>query len=519
MAGCAPEEEAEDEQEEQDKDDSIEHKVEVQADPEDAGEIKGEGAYEEGEKIEVQVEPEYGYEFMAWEVDGEKISEDKNYEFEVKDDKELVAIFDPPLVPNEELRDIIKKELELEGQLTKSDLKELESIDDIVGVNNIEGLQYAENLTELKVYTSKDDFDQLSKLSKLDNLKELKITSDKIEIDTLSPLEEISELEILDFSIIGSLEPASKAKITDLSALTHLQNLKELRLNPYEVKDYDSLTEMKDLQVLTISNVSNEEFSRFDELENLKSLRIDNPLKAQENEAITDLSPISSLTDLEELRLSNNEIKDITPLRDLTNLEILDLSNNKIEDIHPLKKLDNLTEVRLANNDTEKIIENLGEDISGSPGEDEIRFNGYNVNLEDLYLYHPHPYTGYPEKIDNFVWSQDGNYVAYRHYHPDIGTEDIHIINVQGDEEKSFYSVREALIEFAGMSSDENPFRQTIEGTEPYHLYEKHEWSDDGNALLITIEESMDDDSPKEDELKGGVYKFNIAEKEITQVE
>ena len=71
-----------------------EHEVEVQADPGEAGEIEGEGTYEEGEEVAVEVEPEEGYEFEKWEEDGEKITSDKDYKLEVSDDITLEAQFE-----------------------------------------------------------------------------------------------------------------------------------------------------------------------------------------------------------------------------------------------------------------------------------------------------------------------------------------------------------------------------------------------------------------------------------------
>jgi len=48
------------------------------------------------------------------------------------------------------------------------------------------------------------------------------------------------------------------------------------------------------------------------------------------------------LTNLKNLRLSNNEITDLTPLTGLTKLESLNLNSNKITDISPLKGLTDL---------------------------------------------------------------------------------------------------------------------------------------------------------------------------------
>lgn len=65
---------------------------------------------------------------------------------------------------------------------------------------------------------------------------------------------------------------------------------------------------------------------------------------------ITDVSPLSQLTNLEVLGLSYNQITDISPLSELTNLSVLDLRDNQITDVSPLSQLTNLTELGLENN-------------------------------------------------------------------------------------------------------------------------------------------------------------------------
>ncbi|NES17737.1 MAG: leucine-rich repeat domain-containing protein, partial [Symploca sp. SIO3E6] len=59
---------------------------------------------------------------------------------------------------------------------------------------------------------------------------------------------------------------------------------------------------------------------------------------------ITDITPISELTNLEVLNLSYNQITDITPISELTNLKELDLYVNQITDITPISELTNLKE-------------------------------------------------------------------------------------------------------------------------------------------------------------------------------
>lgn len=61
------------------------------------------------------------------------------------------------------------------------------------------------------------------------------------------------------------------------------------------------------------------------------------------------------LSSLRELDLSRNQISDITPLTSLTNLTFLDLSDNRISDITPLKSLTNLTLLNLNANQISNI--------------------------------------------------------------------------------------------------------------------------------------------------------------------
>ena len=60
------------------------------------------------------------------------------------------------------------------------------------------------------------------------------------------------------------------------------------------------------------------------------------------NQDISDLSPLTSLTNLRELILFDNNITDITPLAKMTNLRRLILGNNQISDLTPLTSLTNL---------------------------------------------------------------------------------------------------------------------------------------------------------------------------------
>ena len=66
--------------------------------------------------------------------------------------------------------------------------------------------------------------------------------------------------------------------------------------------------------------------------------------------SITDLKPLSTLTQLIFLDLSGNSIADLKPLSTLTQLTSLDLSNNQVADLKPLSTLTNLTQLSLYEN-------------------------------------------------------------------------------------------------------------------------------------------------------------------------
>jgi len=110
--------------------------------------------------------------------------------------------------------------------------------------------------------------------------------------------------------------------ITNITGIEHCKNLERLDL------DQNSISEINLLNGLT----------------KLKRLSFYN------NYLITDINPMASLTNLEQLYLNNNLIIDVTPLSGLSNLTVLGLSGNQIEDISILSSLINLQDLSLANN-------------------------------------------------------------------------------------------------------------------------------------------------------------------------
>jgi len=105
------------------------------------------------------------------------------------------------------------------------------------------------------------------------------------------------------------------------------------------------------------------------------------------------ISPLSALTNLTLLDLSDNQLRNISPLSKLTNLTTLYLYHNQTSDISPLYALTNLTELGLSGNQLTDIsslsaLTNLTTLNLMSNQASDISPLSVLTNLTTLYLYH-----------------------------------------------------------------------------------------------------------------------------------
>ncbi|MDR1565154.1 MAG: leucine-rich repeat domain-containing protein, partial [Oscillospiraceae bacterium] len=179
-----------------------------------------------------------------------------------------------------------------DGEISRGEMAGVETLD-LYGsaISNIEGLQYAVNLTELDLGSN--------------------------QISNISPLANLTSLTVLSLS--GN-------QISDLSPLANLTNLTQLDLTYNNLIDISPLANLTRLSELYLSFTQT-----------------------------SDISPISNLTGLTSLSLGNNKIIDISPLANLTSLDFIYLSYNPISDISPLANLTNLTELYLSGNQISSI--------------------------------------------------------------------------------------------------------------------------------------------------------------------
>ena len=124
--------------------------------------------------------------------------------------------------------------------------------------------------------------------------------------------------DVLD---IEELEAPGK-DIESIEGIQHLSNLKTLYLGGYYDSDAGEMKYNKISDISPLSNLTNLEWLGFSENE------------------VSNIIPLENLTNLEELWFGWNEISNIGPLANLTNLEGLSFIFNEVSDISPLVEND-----------------------------------------------------------------------------------------------------------------------------------------------------------------------------------
>ena len=151
---------------------------------------------------------------------------------------------------------------------------------------------------------------------------------------------------------------APHSNISDLTGLEYATSLNHLVLgkvyvggegnaNSNQISDISPLSGLTNLTSLNLANNDLSDISPLSGLTNLTFLSL-------YNNNLSDISPLSGLTNLTSLDLAHNDIS-LSPLSNLTNLTSLGLESNRIEDLSPLSNLTRLTDLRLARNDIEDL--------------------------------------------------------------------------------------------------------------------------------------------------------------------
>jgi Leucine-rich repeat (LRR) protein len=130
-------------------------------------------------------------------------------------------------------------------------------------------------------------------------------------------------------------------------------NVTHLRLSFNQISDITPLSELTNLRGVWLTGNQISDLNPLSGLTNLQNLELG-------HNQISDLTPLAGLINLgttmgDGLDLSNNQITDITPLKNLIVLQFLNLAENQITDVTPLQGLTNLWWLDLQNNQIEDV--------------------------------------------------------------------------------------------------------------------------------------------------------------------
>jgi len=200
-----------------------------------------------------------------------------------------------------------------------------------LGIQDLEGLQHATNLTALGLWGN--PITSLLPLADLTNLTELHLGRNLC--PDIRPLAGLINLKTLWLD---------KSQITEISALSGLTNLTFLDLWNNEISDITPLAGLTNLTWLGLWGNQISDISPLAGVTNLAHLELGggNP--------ISDAGPLAGLTNLDFLILGSSYVSDITPLAGMTKLTFLDIKQSRISDISPIAGLTNLTILRMESN-------------------------------------------------------------------------------------------------------------------------------------------------------------------------
>lgn len=264
-----------------------------------------------------------------------------------------------------------------------------------IEIESLDGIQYLSNLKELNLTSTIKPQDK-ELIKKLSNVKKLKLKiPPEYGLDFLKELKSIEELEIEtteSVKIIGELTNLKKltikTKAYDLSPLSNLQNLTDLSIEVYDVKnpeffkflaDFSSLknisliiedTDFMETKFNTSYLRELNNFNKFtlilgrNNIKDFNFLRDFSGLTGLKivSGKVGNIEDIPCLKNLKELQISPGAIslEDVSFIKKLSNLEKLDLRGHDIKEFEPLKDMTSLKELYLPQSISSlKPLENL----------------------------------------------------------------------------------------------------------------------------------------------------------------
>lgn len=169
-----------------------------------------------------------------------------------------------------------------------------------------------------------------------------------------------------DFAHLSQEDPAALEDLNisahcekDIERIGGYKNLRHLTLATETVKDFSPLAELTRLETLRLFTTGLRDLTVFGNLKNLRCLQLMVPCDSNGKNTgvnhISDIRVLSGLIHLRELTVVHGGLRDLSPLTSLKNLEWLQLSNNDIYVVPDLSHLVNLRFLSLAYNHIEEV--------------------------------------------------------------------------------------------------------------------------------------------------------------------
>ncbi|WP_418750784.1 leucine-rich repeat domain-containing protein [Frisingicoccus sp.] len=234
-------------------------------------------------------------------------------------------------------------------------------------------LNAPENAIEFK------DGNLLRELSKsCDSNKDGFITKEELGSETIlllygAGIEDISGLE---YAVnLTELNLSGNAKLKNINALANLANLENLSLGSTSVSDIDALSGLTNLKQLNLAGTSVSDMEVLANFTNLRELSLNNT-------SVSDISVLLKLPYLKRLVLDNTQVSDIEVLKGLSSLERVSLNRALITDEQCMELLGFRDDIKMFVGDSTHIgrnliIDNFNPKVTITEGSEKISYNSY----------------------------------------------------------------------------------------------------------------------------------------------
>ena len=238
----------------------------------------------------------------------------------------------PVDIPDTALRQCVEKMLDKEEgtQIMQVDMESLTTLLGCNGVSNLDGLEFAINLTQL--FSWNGSIADLSPIADITSLRDLSLSNNLIR--DLAPVSGLARLRTLD--VFGS-------PVRDLTPLTGLASLRKLVIADTATADLSPLDAIPSLEHLDVSGTWIRDLPRWHPSASLTTLHM-----GRTN--VRDLSSLASLESLAKLGLDGLDLSnlDLAVLPRLRSLNSLELSYATNVDLQALAEVRNLARLNLA---------------------------------------------------------------------------------------------------------------------------------------------------------------------------